>query len=246
MPTRALLYALYYLFDRECFGCGSCPERRRGVCFVADMKHALWYFAAVIAILITWQISSRSFDIKTRAGNLLGFNDKQQMRLQLRLGETGNLDGYRLLSGNSGAVLAYLSQIDPGMFVFVASYDNVEDKLSKEVREYFVEMGSTMVQSIKYRDSWVFAGRVGTRKKLFETNQLDFNRHSVLFAARRMRGEEQPKGKELMIHACQLEKWDEKRNIGRKNGAAEDCTTLAGQLTNNAARCRHDDIPFDL
>uniref|UniRef100_A0A8D3B5H7 FAM3 metabolism regulating signaling molecule D n=1 Tax=Scophthalmus maximus TaxID=52904 RepID=A0A8D3B5H7_SCOMX len=194
------------------------------------MKHALWYFAAVIAILITWHISSRSFDIKTRAGNLLGFNDEQQMRLQLRLesdplqpkcnlsrvcppnqfavkitsgaanvvgpkicyegqnimshvrnnvgrglnivvvdGETGNLDGYRLLSGNSGAVLAYLSQIDPGMFVFVASYDNVEDKLSKEVREYFVEMGSTMVQSIKYRDSWVFAGRVGTRKKLFET-----------------------------------------------------------------------------
>lgn len=78
---------------------------------------ALWYFAAVIAILITWQISSRSFDIKTRAGNLLGeispppfsfhtyfclprrtntvsihfvlgFNDKQQMRLQLRLGKS--------------------------------------------------------------------------------------------------------------------------------------------------------------
>lgn len=37
------------------------------------------------------------------------------------------------------------------------------------MREIFVGMGSTLIQSVKLRDNWVFAGRAGTQiKSLFE------------------------------------------------------------------------------
>lgn len=38
-------------------------------------------------------------------------------------------------------------------------------RLTDEVRELFAGMGSSMVYSVKYRDSWVFAGAGGRNKE---------------------------------------------------------------------------------
>ena len=38
-------------------------------------------------------------------------------------------------------------------------------RMTDEMREAFVGMGSTLIKSVKHRDSWVFAGRVGTENK---------------------------------------------------------------------------------
>lgn len=41
--------------------------------------------------------------------------------------------------------------------------------MTKEMRDVFVGMGSTLITSVKHRDSWVFAGRAGAENKtLFE------------------------------------------------------------------------------
>lgn len=42
-------------------------------------------------------------------------------------------------------------------------------RLTDEVREVLVGMGSTLIKSVKARDSWVFAGRAGMGyKSLYE------------------------------------------------------------------------------
>uniref|UniRef100_A0A3P9CFS8 Si:dkeyp-67f1.2 n=1 Tax=Maylandia zebra TaxID=106582 RepID=A0A3P9CFS8_9CICH len=62
-------------------------------------------------------------------------------------------------------ILAHLKKIKRGMIVLVASFDDVTQKMTNEMREIFSEMGSTLIRSVKRRDSWVFAGRAGTKIK---------------------------------------------------------------------------------
>ncbi|XP_028430844.1 protein FAM3C [Perca flavescens] len=91
-------------------------------------------------------------------------------------GENGILEkcGYlNMKVGNPEDILAYLKEIKPGMIVLVASFDDVATKMTKEMTEVFVGMGSTLIKSVKHRDSWVFAGRAGT-----ETRSL-FEKHAV-------------------------------------------------------------------
>ncbi|XP_054586650.1 protein FAM3C isoform X2 [Nothobranchius furzeri] len=76
--------------------------------------------------------------------------------------------GYlNMITGDSGQILAYLKDIKPGMIVLVASYDDATTKMTDEIRETFVAMGSTLIGSLNHRDNWVFAGRAGTKIKSF-------------------------------------------------------------------------------
>ncbi|KAF3856241.1 hypothetical protein F7725_016964 [Dissostichus mawsoni] len=87
-------------------------------------------------------------------------------------GENGDVETFAYLNmqiGNPNEILAYLKNIDPGMIVLVASFDDVTAKMTDEMREVFVGMGSTLITSVKHRDNWVFAGRAGSdNKSLFE------------------------------------------------------------------------------
>ncbi|XP_043977194.1 protein FAM3C isoform X2 [Gambusia affinis] len=87
-------------------------------------------------------------------------------------GENGVVEkfGYlNMISGNSAVILAYLKEIKPGMIVLVASFDDVATKMTDEIRQMFVAMGSTLIDSVKQKDNWVFAGRMGIKiKSVFE------------------------------------------------------------------------------
>uniref|UniRef100_A0A3Q2GCU2 Si:dkeyp-67f1.2 n=1 Tax=Cyprinodon variegatus TaxID=28743 RepID=A0A3Q2GCU2_CYPVA len=66
-------------------------------------------------------------------------------------------------------ILTYLEKIKPGMIVLVASFDDAATKMTDEIRQMFVDMGSTLIRSVKHRDNWVFAGRAGIKiKSIFE------------------------------------------------------------------------------
>ncbi|KAM9758130.1 protein FAM3C-like [Menidia menidia] len=83
-------------------------------------------------------------------------------------GENGVVEKFGYLNinaGNPNDIVTYLKDIKPGMIVMVASFDDVATKLTEEMREIFVEMGSTLIRSVKPRDNWVFAGRAGTKIK---------------------------------------------------------------------------------
>ncbi|XP_061584507.1 protein FAM3C [Cololabis saira] len=91
-------------------------------------------------------------------------------------GENGVVEkhGYFNMSDeNPEDILAYLKEIKPGMIILVASFDDVASKLTDEMKEIFVGMGSTLITSVKPRDNWVFAGRAGTK------NKSPFEKHAV-------------------------------------------------------------------
>ncbi|XP_077386032.1 protein FAM3C isoform X1 [Festucalex cinctus] len=76
--------------------------------------------------------------------------------------ENGAVDRCGYLNMSDGVpedILEYLKEIKPGEIVIVASFDDVTTKMTKEMREIFVGMGSALIESVSYRDNWVFAGR---------------------------------------------------------------------------------------
>uniref|UniRef100_A0A672NBI3 ILEI/PANDER domain-containing protein n=1 Tax=Sinocyclocheilus grahami TaxID=75366 RepID=A0A672NBI3_SINGR len=58
-------------------------------------------------------------------------------------------------------LLVYLKTLKPGNIVRVASHIDPTPKLTDEIREIFTALGSTVVKSLKPRDSWVFTGAYG-------------------------------------------------------------------------------------
>ncbi|KAI5109111.1 protein FAM3C isoform X2 [Silurus meridionalis] len=73
-------------------------------------------------------------------------------------GETGNILKSDYFKIHSDELLDFLKTVKEGNIVLVASYEDPAAQLTDEVRELFAGMGSSMVHSVKYRDSWVFAG----------------------------------------------------------------------------------------
>ncbi|XP_034550654.1 protein FAM3C [Notolabrus celidotus] len=87
-------------------------------------------------------------------------------------GERGDLEkfGYfNMISGGKNNILEYLKTIKPGSIVLVASYMNVTPRMTDEIRDVFESMGSRFIQSLKKKDGWIFAGKIGAKEKsLFE------------------------------------------------------------------------------
>ncbi|XP_047439158.1 protein FAM3C [Mugil cephalus] len=104
-------------------------------------------------------------------------NVKPGLNIVVVNGENGAVeksDSLNMKTGNPEDNLAYLKEIKAGMIILVASFDDVTTKMTNEVREIFVGMGSTLIQSVKRRDNWVFAGRAGTKiKSLFEQRTVN-------------------------------------------------------------------------
>ncbi|KFV18115.1 Protein FAM3D, partial [Tauraco erythrolophus] len=65
----------------------------------------------------------------------------------------------------SGDIKTFLEEIKHGTIVLVASYDDAATKMNDNVRALFVELGSSHVNKLSFRDNWVFLGAKGMRNK---------------------------------------------------------------------------------
>ncbi|XP_071350387.1 protein FAM3D isoform X2 [Trachinotus anak] len=110
-------------------------------------------------------------------------NVGQGLNIVVLNGENGTVEklgNLNMRDGNPEDILAYLKEIKPGMIVLVASFDDVTAKMTNDIREIFVGMGSTFIRSVKQRDSWVFAGRAGAeRKSLFEKHAVNHENTNI-------------------------------------------------------------------
>uniref|UniRef100_A0AAQ6IQX0 FAM3 metabolism regulating signaling molecule D n=1 Tax=Anabas testudineus TaxID=64144 RepID=A0AAQ6IQX0_ANATE len=91
-------------------------------------------------------------------------------------GENGVVDKFGhfdMTNGKPEEIMAFLKEIKPGTIVLVASFDDVTAKMTTEMREIFIGMGSTLINSVKHRDGWVFVGRAGAE------NSTLFEKHAV-------------------------------------------------------------------
>ncbi|KAK5934074.1 hypothetical protein CgunFtcFv8_014498 [Champsocephalus gunnari] len=144
----------------------TAPKTKCGLSRVCPPDHFAFYIVSGAANVIGPKICFE--------GNIIMSNVKNNVGSGLNIvvvnGENGDVETFTYFNmhiGNSDAILEYLKNIDPGMIVLVASFDDVTAKMTDEIRAVFVGMGSTLITSVKRRDNWVFAGGAGRDNKSF-------------------------------------------------------------------------------
>ncbi|XP_018589583.1 protein FAM3C-like [Scleropages formosus] len=85
-------------------------------------------------------------------------------------GEVEKYDYFNMYSESVDHLVKFLKDLKEGMLVLVATFDDPATKMTDEVRELFTHLGSSHVNLLKFRDSWLFAGATGiSQKSPFET-----------------------------------------------------------------------------
>ncbi|XP_070693743.1 protein FAM3C [Pempheris klunzingeri] len=157
----------------------TAPEPKCSLSRVCPLDHFALHITSGAANVVGPKIC---FDGKTIMSHVLN-NAGPGLNIVVVNGETGVVEKFGYLNmkdGNTKDILAYLKEIKPGMIVLVASFDDVTKKMTDEMREAFVGMGSTLIKSVKARDSWVFAGRAGTESKsLFEKHAVSEKKTNI-------------------------------------------------------------------
>ncbi|RXN37346.1 FAM3D-like isoform X1 [Labeo rohita] len=137
------------------FGC--CPYKH------CPVNHFPFHLHSGAANMVAAKICFNNTIIMGGINNNAG----QGLNIVLANGETGAIlrnKYFNLESKGPKELLAYLKTLKPGIIVLLASYIDPTPKLTDEIRNIFTALGSTMVKSLKPRDSWVFAGAYGRKE----------------------------------------------------------------------------------
>ncbi|XP_017296669.1 protein FAM3C [Kryptolebias marmoratus] len=87
------------------------------------------------------------------------------VKLNGRTGEVLRIEHFNMYDGKIEAFVEFLKNIETGSVVLMASYDEPSTKLTDEARKLISDLGSSAIQTLGYRDSWVFVGGKGTSVK---------------------------------------------------------------------------------
>ncbi|XP_042266778.1 protein FAM3C-like [Thunnus maccoyii] len=82
-----------------------------------------------------------------------------------KTGEVMKTDHFNMYSGDVEPLIELLKSIEKGSIVLMASYDEPSSKLNEDARKLIAELGSAAVQSLGFRDNWVFVGGKGAAVK---------------------------------------------------------------------------------
>uniref|UniRef100_A0A663F3G5 FAM3 metabolism regulating signaling molecule D n=1 Tax=Aquila chrysaetos chrysaetos TaxID=223781 RepID=A0A663F3G5_AQUCH len=109
-----------------------------------------------------------AFKIISGAANVVGpsicFDD-------MVLASAKHVDGHqgafvvKKFGNNINKLDTFLQEIEHGTIVLTASYDDAATKMNDKVRTQFVELGSSHVSTLGFRDNWVFLGAKGLKNK---------------------------------------------------------------------------------
>ncbi|XP_069385213.1 protein FAM3C-like isoform X2 [Paralichthys olivaceus] len=124
----------------------NCPE-----------KHFSFYIRSGAASVVTPQICFQAQMVLGLLMKNAGFGINIVL-VNDRTGEvvkTGNFDMY---NGDVKELIGFLKSIETGTIVMMASYDDPATKLNDEARKLISQLGSSLIQSLGFRDNWVFVG----------------------------------------------------------------------------------------
>lgn len=79
-------------------------------------------------------------------------------------GKTGALlttGHYDMWAGDVKPLIDFLKTTETGSIVLMASYDEPASKLNEEARTLILDMGSSLIKTLGFRDNWVFVGGKG-------------------------------------------------------------------------------------
>ncbi|XP_038594707.1 protein FAM3C isoform X2 [Micropterus salmoides] len=83
-------------------------------------------------------------------------------------GKTGDViktNFFDMWAGDVAPFIKFLKEIEEGTVVMMASFDDSSTKLSDEARKLIADLGSSAINSLGFRDNWIFVGGKGIKTK---------------------------------------------------------------------------------
>uniref|UniRef100_S4RJR8 Family with sequence similarity 3 member C n=1 Tax=Petromyzon marinus TaxID=7757 RepID=S4RJR8_PETMA len=114
------------------------------------------------------KICVRDASILYRIMSSVKNNVGRGMNIAVVNGMTGELTitkSVDLWGGDVNDLIIFLKSIQHGSIVMIASFDDAASKLNDEARNMLMELGSSFIGNLGFRDSWVFVGAKGIRMK---------------------------------------------------------------------------------
>ncbi|KAF4080941.1 hypothetical protein AMELA_G00155200 [Ameiurus melas] len=90
------------------------------------------------------------------------------LNIALVNGKTGKLirtDSFDMYSGDVSSLITFLKDIEDGTVVMMATFDDSSTKLNSEARKLISAFGSSYINSLSFRDNWLFVGGKGIKTK---------------------------------------------------------------------------------
>uniref|UniRef100_A0AAY5JYL4 ILEI/PANDER domain-containing protein n=1 Tax=Esox lucius TaxID=8010 RepID=A0AAY5JYL4_ESOLU len=75
-----------------------------------------------------------------------------------KTGEVMRTDSFNMYNGDPEPLMKFLESIERGSVVLMASFDDPATKLNQEARKLIRQLGSSAIDSLGFRDNWVFVG----------------------------------------------------------------------------------------
>uniref|UniRef100_A0A3P8X4S4 Uncharacterized LOC103379726 n=1 Tax=Cynoglossus semilaevis TaxID=244447 RepID=A0A3P8X4S4_CYNSE len=82
-----------------------------------------------------------------------------------RTGEILKTGAFDMWGGDVQPLVDFLKAIEVGSVVLMASFDDPATKLNEEARNLIADLGSSLIQTLGFRDNWVFVGGKGESVK---------------------------------------------------------------------------------
>ncbi|KAJ8386677.1 hypothetical protein AAFF_G00167930 [Aldrovandia affinis] len=83
-------------------------------------------------------------------------------------GKTGELiktDFFDMWAGDVNVLIKFLKTIEEGTVVMMATFDDSATKLNAEAKKMIAELGSSSINTLGFRDNWIFVGGKGIKTK---------------------------------------------------------------------------------
>ncbi|XP_028853831.1 protein FAM3D-like isoform X2 [Denticeps clupeoides] len=158
----AVVFDKYFFWRKltsteEYFGANAPSEFKCGLPKECPGDEFAFYLKSGIANILGPRICFEGKIIMSGVMN----NIKRGMNIVLVNGGTGKVEKFEsfdMYSGNVEDLLVFLKEIRKETLVLVASFDDASTILTDEVRNIFANLGSKEIETLGFRDAWVFAG----------------------------------------------------------------------------------------
>ncbi|XP_030282370.1 protein FAM3C-like isoform X5 [Sparus aurata] len=119
--------------------------------------------------------SGKKKNAETKGPTVLGMiqnNAGEGLNIVIMNGKTGNITKtghYNMYNNEVEPLIKFLKSIEDGSVVLIASWDEPSSNLNDEAKKLIADLGSSVVNSLGFRDNWLFVGGKGaTVKSNFE------------------------------------------------------------------------------
>ncbi|XP_075886208.1 protein FAM3C [Nelusetta ayraudi] len=95
-------------------------------------------------------------------------NVERGINIALINGKTGELlktASFDMWAGDVAPLIKFLKEIEEGTIVIMAAFDDPATKLNEEARKLISDLGSSVISTLGFRDSWIFVGGKGIKTK---------------------------------------------------------------------------------